>query len=135
MDPIFAGTVCDAARGTIAWEVIYNKLEGERPKITITRATVGSTKPSGTQCRDASCSFLHRIGARDKILPYTDMNRWAVENLTIEDRQFNNSRMELVGSFRAEDLKAMYHIPDLQEIYNTFVANFVKNNPDPFKLI
>lgn len=44
--------------------------------------------------------------------------------------------MELIGSFRAEDLKAMYHIPDLQEIYdNTFVDNFAKNNPYPFKLI
>jgi len=44
--------------------------------------------------------------------------------------------MELVGSFRAEDLHTMYHIPDPQEIYNnTFVANFAKNNPDPFKLI
>ena len=44
--------------------------------------------------------------------------------------------MELIGSFRAKDLKAIYHIPNLQEIYdNAFVANFTENNPDPFKLI
>ena len=44
--------------------------------------------------------------------------------------------MELIGSFRAEDLKKMYHIPNPQDIYdNTFVANFAKKNPDPFKLI
>ena len=44
--------------------------------------------------------------------------------------------MELMGSFRAEDLKKMYHILDPQDIYDmTYVANFVKKNPDPFKLI
>ena len=64
------------------------------------------------------------------------MIRRVIENLIIEDRQFKNSRMELVGSFRAKDLKAMYHISDPQEINdNTFVANFAKSTPDPFKLI
>ena len=59
-----------------------------------------------------------------------------IENLIIEDKKFKNSRMELIGSFRAEDLKKMYHIPDPQDIYdNTFVANFAKKNLDPFKLI
>jgi len=105
-------------------------------KIIVLRAIARSIKPSGPQCRNASCSFLHRIGEIAKILPYIDMIRWVVENLIIEDRQFKNSRMELVGLFRAEDLKEMYHILDLQEIYdNTFVANFVKNSPNPFKLI
>jgi hypothetical protein len=136
MAPIFSDTVCSADGGATTWEVIYNRLEDERPKITVTRATTDSTKPSGLQFKDASCSFLHRIGARAKILPYTDMIRWVVENLIIEDRQFKNSRMELMGSFRAEDLKKMYHIPDPQDIYDkTFVANFAKKNPDPFKMI
>jgi len=73
MAPIFYDTVCDATAGTIAWEVIYNRLEDERPKITVKRATTGSTKPLGPQCRDASCSFLHRIEVRAKTLPYIDM--------------------------------------------------------------
>lgn len=65
-----------------------------------------------------------------------DMIRWVIENLIIEDRQFRNSRMELIGLFRAEDLKKMYHIPDPHDIYDkTFMANFAKKNPDPFKLI
>ena len=64
------------------------------------------------------------------------MIRWLIENLIIEDRQFKNSRMELIGSFRAEYLKKMYHIPDPHDIYDKkFVANFKKNNPNPFKLI
>ena len=39
MAPIFANTVCDAARAATDWELIYNRLEDERPKITVTRAT------------------------------------------------------------------------------------------------
>jgi len=40
------------------------------------------------------------------------MIRWVVEKLSIEDRQFKNSKMELMGSLKAEDLKQMYHLPD-----------------------
>lgn len=86
MAPIFANTICDATGGTTTWEVIYNRLEDEHPKITVTRVTTNSKRPSKLQCRDASCSLLHRIVARDKILPYRDMIRWVIENLIIEDR-------------------------------------------------
>jgi len=47
-----------------------------------------------------------------------------------------NSRNELMGSFRVEDMKKMYHIPDPQDIHDkTYMAGLTKNNPDPFKLI
>jgi len=75
MAPIFSDTICDAVGGVTAWEVIYNRLEDDRPKITVMRETTDSARPSRLQCRDASCSFLHRIGARAKILPYMDMIR------------------------------------------------------------
>lgn len=69
MAPIFANKIYDAARGATTWEVIYNRLEDKHPKIIVMRATTGSTKPSGLKCRDASYSFLHRIGAREKSSP------------------------------------------------------------------
>lgn len=112
MGPIFSNIAYDAARYATSWEVIYNRLEDECPKITVTRATTHSTNPTGLEFRDASCSFLHRIGSRAKIFPYMDMIRWVIKNLIIEYRQFNNSRMELIGSFNVEDLKKMYHILD-----------------------
>lgn len=105
MAPISSVTVYSSNEGETTWEVIYNRLEDERPKITITRTTINSTRPLGLQFKDVSCSFLHRIGARAKILPYMDMILWVVENLTIEDRQFRNSRNEVMGSFRAEDME------------------------------
>lgn len=84
-------------------------LEDEHPKVIVTRATVDSIRPSGLEFKDDACSFLHMTGERAKILPYTEMIRWVAENLTIEDRQFRNLRMELMGSFKEEDLNQMYH--------------------------
>jgi len=105
--------------GVIASDVIYNRLEDEHPKITIINATTDSIKPSGFQFRYVAYSFLHRIGARARILSYTYIIRWMVENLNIEGTKFRNSKMELMGSFKAKDLKQMYHIPDLR----TYVTN------------
>jgi len=107
MTPIFCDTVCISNGGATTWEVIYNRLDDEHPKITVTRATADSIRSSGLQFKDVAYYFLHRIGARAKILPYMDMIRWVVKNLTIQDRQFRNSRNELMVSFRAEDMKKM----------------------------
>lgn len=63
------------------------------------------------------------------------MNRWVVENLIIEDKKFRNSRMELMGSFKVEDLKEMYHIPNPQDIYDSsYLTNFTNKNEEPFKM-
>ena len=42
MATVLADTVCDAPRGATTWEVIYNRLEDECPKITVMRATTDS---------------------------------------------------------------------------------------------
>lgn len=68
MSPIFTDTICSADGGTKAWEVIYNRLEDKRPKIIVIKVMTDSTKTSGVQFKDVSYSFLHRIGARAKIL-------------------------------------------------------------------
>ena len=97
MAPIFADTVYDVVRGATTWEVIYNRLEDECPKITVTRAKNDSKRPSELQCRDASCSFLHRIGARDKIIPYIDMIKWVIENLTLKIGSLRIQRWSSLG--------------------------------------
>lgn len=64
------------------------------------------------------------------------MVRWVVENLSIEDMKFRNLRMQLMGSFKEEDLKQMYHIPDPQDIYDkSYLTNFAKKNEEHFKMI
>ena len=131
MAPIFSNIVCDVVGGTTTWEVIFNRLEDEHPKIIITRATTGSIKPSRPQCRDASCSFLHRIAARPKILPYTDMIKWILDDAELHHRQFKVQGHGPLGSFVAQDLKLMYHLPEPQATYNAeFVEKFAAENPD-----
>ena len=55
------------------------------------------------------------------------MIRWVLENSTIKDRQFKTIKNMFLGSFRAEDLKVMYKLPDQQDIYdNRFVEKFAE---------
>jgi len=67
------------------WEVMYNRLEDKPPKITIIEAKNDPIKLVGVQSKDVAYSFPPKIGARAKILPYIDMIRWVVKNLSIED--------------------------------------------------
>ena len=134
--PIFADIVCSTDGGATSWEVIYNRLEDDRPKIIVIKVTTDSIKHSRVKFKDTTSSFFCRIGETAKIHPYTDMIRWVVENICIEDKQFRNSKMELMGSFKAKDLKQMYHILDPQDIYEkSYLANFTKKNEEPFKMI
>jgi len=129
MSPIFIDIVCSNDEGETTWEVIRNRLEDEHPKIIVIKVVSVSIKPSRDQLKYASYSFLHRIGARAEILPYIDMISWVVENLSIEDRQFKNSKMELMGSFLAKYLEKMYHIPYPQDIYDkSYLEKFEKKN-------
>ena len=72
--------VCTADGGTTTWQAIYTILEDEKPKVVEVKATADDAKPSDLQFKDAACSFLHRIAARARLLRYTDMIIWVVEN-------------------------------------------------------
>jgi len=112
MSSIFTDTVCTAVGGAIAWQTIYTTMENENPEVRDIWPTADSTKPSGVQFRDVACSFLHRIAARDRLLPYTVMIRWVVENTKVEDRLIKAAKNTVLGSFRAEDLQQMYKLLD-----------------------
>ena len=136
MLPIVLDNVCTADGGATKWQAIYTILEDEEPEVVEVKATVDDATPSNLQFKDIACSFLHRIAARATLLPYTYMIRWVLDNSKIKDRQLRTAKNEILGSFRAEDLKAMYKLPDQQDIYdNRFVEKFAKNNEDPFKTI
>ena len=51
-------------------------------------ATAGSQGSFEASVADLACSFLHRIAARPKILPYTDMVKWVLDNVDIKNREF-----------------------------------------------
>ena len=70
------------------------------------------TSTSDVTSFDVACSFVHKVAARTKVLPYTDMVKWEINHLNIKDRNFKDSRRKNIGYFRADDLKAMYNLPD-----------------------
>ena len=62
-------------------------------------ATAGSQGSSEASVADLACSFLHRIAVRPKILPYTDMIKWVLDNMDIKNRQFKTQGQGLISSF------------------------------------
>ena len=66
----------------------------------------GSSEASLTEL---ACSFLHRIAARPKMLPYTDMVKWVIDHAEITDKQFKMRNQEVIGSFTPQNLRRMYH--------------------------
>ena len=65
------------------------------------------------------------------------MVKWIIDNINIADMTFLTSRKIVIGSFTAQDLKKMYHIPDPQKVYGKFfLEQFASGNEvesDPIK--
>lgn len=107
---LISNTTCKDC-GTTMWKDIYDTLEKEKPKVTIVHITIDESVPSGDTLNDLSNSFLHRIMARSKIFPYTDMVKWVIESINITDRALLPADGRMFGSFKPKDLKRMYHFP------------------------
>lgn len=86
-------------------------------------------RKSESTLKDLADSFLHRIAAREQILPYTDVVRWAIEEIPILDRTFSTRDGRIFGSFKPDDLRQMYHFPEPEKIYNkAFLEKFASEN-------
>ena len=112
MDSLYADTACNKDAGITTWEGMYNLLEEENPVVLKVAATTGSSNTLEATLKELACSFLHRIAARPRILPYTDMVKWVLDSTDISDRQFRTPTQELIGSFTTEDLRLMYHLSE-----------------------
>ena len=131
MAPLYTDTACNKDAGISTWESMYRLLEEENPRIMKVTAVAGSQRSSEASLEELACSFLHRIAARPKILPYTDMIKWILDNAEMNNRQFKIQGHGLIGSFVAQDLNLMYHLPEPQATYNAqFVKKFVVENPN-----
>lgn len=88
MVPLYTDTTYNRNAGILTWESMYRLLEEENPKIMKVSAGTGSQHSSEASLEELACSFLHRIAARPKILPYTDMIKWILDNAEMNNRQF-----------------------------------------------
>ena len=113
----------------VTWKGTYDLIEAEKPHKTVTEAGADLLRKSDCTLKDLADSFLHRIAAREKILPYTDVVQWAIEEIPILDRTFSTRDGRIFGSFKADDLRQMYHLPEPEKIYNkTFLEKFASEN-------
>jgi len=104
-------------------------IEAEEPKVTTVQATMDTNRKSDGTLKDIADSFLHQIVAREQILPYTDVVRWAIEEIPITDRTFCTRDGRIFGSFQAKDLRQMYHLPEPEKKYNkAFLEKFRSEN-------
>ena len=59
MTPLFMDTTCNKEAGMSTWEVMYQLLEEEQPRILETTITVGGCDSSNASINDIACSFMH----------------------------------------------------------------------------
>ena len=79
--------------------------------------------------KDLADSFLHRIAAREKILPYTEVVIWVVEEIPVSNRTFCTVDGRVFGSFQPDDLRKMYHLPEPEKKCNkAFLEKFAAEN-------
>lgn len=97
---------------------MYNLLEEKQPRPLVTKAMIDAQESSDTSNFETACSFLHRIVARPKIIPYTDMVKWIIDEVDISDNTFKNKRQHVMGYFSLDNLQLMYQLPEPQKLYN-----------------
>jgi len=90
MMPLFTDTTCTKDAGISTWEGMYSLLEEENPIVMEVKATTDSCRSSKASITELACSFPHRIAARPKMLPYTEMVKWVLDNADITDKQFKS---------------------------------------------
>ena len=69
MTALFRNTTCSREGGTSTWEVMYNILEEDQPRIMETNVTVDEQDSSDASMLEMACSFLHHIASWPKIIP------------------------------------------------------------------
>ena len=100
-------------------------------RILETNVIVERQDSSDASMLEIACSFLHRIATRLKIIPYIDIVKWVIDEADISDREFRTRSQGVIRSFTSNNLWLMYHLPELQVIYNRqFIENFAKENND-----
>ena len=71
---LISDTTC-LGLGNTTWLNIYNLIEAEESEVTTVQSTADPTRKSDATLKDLADSYLHRVAAREQILPYTNVVR------------------------------------------------------------
>jgi len=118
MMPLYIDTTYNKDADITTWEGMYSLLKEEKPRVMEVKAIVDSRESSEASITELACLFLHGIAARPQVLPCINMVKWVLDSTDIIDRQFKTRGQDLIGSFTAQDLRLMYHLPEPQATYN-----------------
>jgi hypothetical protein len=80
---------------------------------------------------------MHKVVARPHILPYYDMIRWVLDHVDIPTRTIINEKKVTIGTFRLEQLQAMYKFPPISNFtYNVeFLEDFKQKECEKYNKI
>src|SRR3984885_242679 len=79
---LISDTTCLGLTRT-TWQGTYNLIEAEGPTVTEVEILCDNINKSDANLKYLADSFLHRIAAREQVLPYTGVVKWAIQELPI----------------------------------------------------
>ena len=107
------------------WSFVYDVLQAEL--VDYSNDSSDNEKDDiTTKYKIVIQSGMHKVVARPRLLPYYDMVRWALDHVDILTRTIVNEQRVTIGTFRPEQLQAMYKLPTVSNLtYNVeFLENF-----------
>jgi hypothetical protein len=81
-----------------SWVQVYEILEEEKSTIFDDESEEEDVL-NINKLKEVAKSKLHKVAARPKLFPYTDMIRWALEHVDIPTRTIYNHQRTIFGSF------------------------------------
>ena len=132
MAPLISDTTCNLEIGSSSWEGIYQLFEKEKLQVILDRKYVADDNlfNDSESWTDTTNYFLDRIASRPKMIPYTDLVKWVLENVDIRDRKFvTRSRTIIVHSGRQISRKCInYQNPRRDMTPDSFKISCARTN-------
>jgi hypothetical protein len=95
---IYSDTTARLTNNIKSWAWVYEILEDEK-SIPSDESSKGEDVSTINKLKEVAKSELHKVAARPKLFPYTDMIRWALDHVDIPTRTIYNHQKTIVGSF------------------------------------
>jgi hypothetical protein len=107
------------------WSYIYEVLQSELVDVSDDSSDNEKDDPI-TKYKIVIQAQMHKVAARPHLLRYYDMARWALNHVYIPTRTIVNKHRVTIGTFRPEQLQAMYKLSIMSDLtYNVeFLENF-----------
>jgi hypothetical protein len=125
---IYSDTTALLTDSIKSWAWVYEILEDEK-SIPLDESSEGEDVLTINKLKEVAKSELHKVATRPKLLPYTDMIRWALDHVDISTRTICSHQRTIVGSFQPKDIQVMYKLSSNPKyVYNApFVNKFEKD--------